>query len=285
MSDLPGLLVLDKPAGITSNQLVGQTKRRLGTRKVGHAGTLDPMATGVMILGSNRATRLLGYLLLHDKSYLATIRLGQATDTDDAEGTIISTAGAAGLTPEQVSDALPPYRGDITQVPSTYSAIKVDGRRAYDLARAGETVALKGRSVHVARFDLLDVRPAIADGLPVLDVDVVVDCSSGTYIRALARDLGADLGTGGHLTALRRTRVGGFTLDDASEELIPMLTVAERCFPIVEIDAATARDVGYGRPIEVPVTGPVTAIVHDGQFLALYEPTSEGARPVAVLVG
>lgn len=280
-----GLLVLDKPSGLTSNQLVGQTKRRLGTRKVGHAGTLDPLASGVMILGVNRGTRLLGHLMLHDKAYLATIRFGQATDTDDAEGTVVSAAGAAGLTADAIEAALPALRGDIVQVPSTYSAIKVAGRRAYDLARSGAAVTLAGRPVHVARFDLLAIREGTVEGLPVLDADVAVDCSSGTYVRALARDLGGSLGTGAHLTALRRTRVGPFTLADAGDELLTLRVVADRCFPVVEVDADEARDVGYGRPLPRALDAPLVAVCHAGELLALYEPLGAGAKPVAVLVG
>lgn len=209
-----GLVVVDKPAGWTSHQVVGRCRRLLGTRKVGHAGTLDPMATGVLVVGVNRATRLLGHLAAHDKTYTATLRLGQATVTDDAEGQVVAAVGVVGLLPDQVRGAVGQFTGEISQIPSSVSAIKVGGKRAYALIRAGEQVELAARTVTVSRFDVLAVRTALVGDLPVMDVDIVVDCSSGTYIRALARDLGEQLGVGGHLTALRRTRVGAFDLSD-----------------------------------------------------------------------
>ena len=206
-----GIVIVDKPAGLTSHTVVARIRRLAGTRKVGHAGTLDPMATGVLVVGLNRATRLLGHLQLADKSYDATILLGASTSTDDAEGEVVSTAPVAGITAEAIEAAVAGFRGEISQVPSKVSAIKVDGRRAYERVRAGEEVALKARSVTVSRYDVVDVRP----GPSGLEVDISVDCSSGTYIRALARDLGAELGVGGHLTALRRTRVGAFDISAA----------------------------------------------------------------------
>ena len=290
-----GLIVVDKPQGWTSHQVVGRVRRLVGTRKVGHAGTLDPMATGVLLIGVERATRLLGHLAGHDKSYLATIRLGQATVTDDAEGDVLAAAGATGLTLTDVVAAVAPYRGDIVQVPSAVSAIKVAGVRSYARVRAGEDVQLKARPVTVSRFDVLDVRPGSADGLPVIDVDVVVDCSSGTYIRALARDLGRDLGTGGHLTALRRTRVGRFGLDEATLDaaglagdqapaMLSLAAVATRAFDHVELTQAEALDVRYGRSLARPVLAAPTAVLSAGEFLALYEPAEGGSRPVAVFV-
>src|SRR5665647_2332878 len=213
-----GLILIDKPQGWTSHDAVARTRRLAGTRKVGHAGTLDPMATGLLILGINSSTRLLTYIVGLDKEYLATIRLGASTTTDDAEGEQLALAPAgavAALTPEAITAGIAALTGDIMQQPSAVSAIKVDGRRAYARVRAGEEVELAARSVTVHRFDVLAVRPGSHDGVPVLDVDVAVTCSSGTYVRALARDLGAGLGVGGHLTALRRTRVGGYRLDVA----------------------------------------------------------------------
>lgn len=290
-----GLVVVDKPQGWTSHQVVGRCRRLLGTKKVGHAGTLDPMATGVLLIGVNRATRLLGHLAGHDKSYTATIRLGQATVTDDAEGDVVSSAGAGGVTAEEVTAALPNFTGLISQVPSSVSAIKVAGKRAYAVVRAGGEVELASREVTVSRFDLVAVRAELVDALPVLDVDVVVDCTSGTYIRALARDLGRVLGCGGHLTALRRTRVGTFGLDlvvlDAAglagEEpppLLGMADVARRAFDVVEVDAAQAGDIGYGRPLELAVPTDPTALVHENRLLALYRPGPDGrAIPLAVL--
>ena len=286
-----GVLVVDKPPGWTSHQVVGRVRRIMGTRKVGHAGTLDPMATGVLIVGVNRATRLLGHLALHDKSYLATIRLGEATTTDDAEGETIARTPAAQLDAATVGEAIGAFRGDILQVPSSVSAIKVDGRRAYARVRAGEQVELAARPVHVSRFDLIALLP-VAD-LEVMDADVVVDCSSGTYVRALARDLGEALGVGGHLTALRRTRIGHYDLTgavdvtrDDAPSLMSMAAAAALSFPVERVDDAEARAIGYGRPLSRRVPGDPTAMVGpEGDLLALYRPDPDGGcRPLAVLI-
>lgn len=288
--DAAGLLIIDKPGGMTSHQVVGRVRRVFETRKVGHAGTLDPMATGVLIVGLNRATRLLGHLALHDKSYLATIRLGVSTDSDDADGEVVATADASGISLDQVAAALAGLRGEIMQVPSSVSAIKVAGKRAYALARAGEQVALAPRPVTVSRFDLLDAR---SDG-GCLDLDVVVDCSTGTYVRALARDLGAELGVGGHLTSLRRTRIGRYDIADAVEldsltiqtPLLGMAAAARLSFPVLEVDADQARDVGFGRALAAPVPADPTGIIApDGELLALYRPEGSAARPIAVFTG
>lgn len=288
MSPESGIVVVDKPAGVTSHQVVGRLRRLLGTRRIGHAGTLDPMATGVLILGVNRATRLLGHLALHDKAYRATIRLGQASNTDDAEGELGPVVTATRLTAVEIDQALQPLRGVISQVPSAVSAIKVQGRRAYDLVRQGVEVELKARQVEVSRLEVLDSRPS-ADGL--LDLDVEVECSSGTYVRAIARDLGAALGVGGHLTALRRTRIGAYDLGIAVElgeqapELMTMAAAAQLSFPCVELDEASAADVRFGRRIRVPVPAGITGVISpEGELLGLYRPDGEGARPVAVLV-
>ncbi|MFE1645499.1 tRNA pseudouridine(55) synthase TruB [Microbacterium sp. P01] len=210
-----GILLVDKPGGMTSHDVVSRARKALGTRKIGHAGTLDPMATGLLVLGVGPATRLLTFIVGLDKTYEATIRLGSTTDTDDADGAVTSRADAAALAlvdAPAIAEAMAPLAGDISQVPSTVSAIKVDGRRAYDLAREGAEVSLTARDVSVSRFDLL-ARRDLSDGF---DLDVVVDCSSGTYVRALARDLGRSLGVGGHLTALRRTRIGPFPVQGAA---------------------------------------------------------------------
>ena len=288
MTHASGVVIVDKPSGITSHQVVGRLRRLLGTRKIGHAGTLDPMATGVLILGVNRATRLLGHLALHDKRYLATVRLGESSPTDDADGDVSAVADASLLTMVQVDEALEPMRGDILQVPSTVSAIKVDGKRAYALARAGESVELKARPVTVSRLDVLAVR---ADGAR-LDVDLDIECSSGTYVRAIARDLGSALGVGGHLTALRRTRIGQYSLRDAvvlgdePPQLMSMAEAARLSFPVVDLTEDEARDVGFGRSLARTVPGAPTGLVApDGELLALYEPAGSGSRPVAVLVG
>ncbi|MCB0885761.1 MAG: tRNA pseudouridine(55) synthase TruB [Propionibacteriaceae bacterium] len=287
MSSSSGVVIVDKPSAVTSHQVVGRLRRLLGTRKIGHAGTLDPMATGVLILGVNRATRMLGHLALHDKRYLATVRLGESSNTDDADGEVVAVADASALTTDEVDRALDPQRGDILQVPTTVSAIKVDGRRAYVLARAGEQVELKARPVTVSRLDVLGARSSGA----VCEVDLDVECSSGTYVRAIARDLGAALGVGGHLTALRRTRIGRYSLDDAvvlgdePPALMSMADAARLSFPVVELTADQARDVGFGRPLELPVpSNPTGLIAPSGELLALYRPTEAGSRPVAVLV-
>ncbi|AKV55952.1 tRNA pseudouridine synthase B [Bifidobacterium actinocoloniiforme DSM 22766] len=216
-----GILIVDKPQGVTSHDLVAAVRARLGMRRVGHAGTLDPMATGALIVGFGQATRLLNAIVGHDKTYEATIRLGQATDTDDADGEPLpAEPGAEELLSELTRQGVEAvikehYTGDIEQVPNVYSAIKVDGKRAYDLARAGQDVKLKARPVTISEFELLSYEPTrAADGAAVIDCRARVSCSSGTYIRALARDLGRELGVGGHLTALRRTRVGRFDLAD-----------------------------------------------------------------------
>jgi len=285
-----GLVVVDKPAGWTSHDVVARVRRLAGTKKVGHAGTLDPMATGVLVLGIGRATRMLGHLQLADKEYEASIRLGESTVTDDAEGDILDTVDATHLTADQVRRAMNPLTGDIQQVPTAVSAIKVDGKRSYARVRAGEDVELKARPVTVSVFEARDVRLGA-----VVDVDVHVSCSTGTYVRALARDLGAALGVGGHLTVLRRTRVGGFTLADARslEELehefavVPIADAARASFACAELDDSTAQAVRFGRKLpgyDLGATGAVALFAPDGEFLALYEQQRDVARPVAVFV-
>ncbi|MEV0720788.1 tRNA pseudouridine(55) synthase TruB [Asanoa sp. NPDC050611] len=206
-----GLIVVDKPGGMTSHDVVSRVRRLARTRRVGHGGTLDPMATGVLVIGVNKATRLLTYVIGADKSYLGTVRLGQTTVTDDAEGEVVSTSPAGAVGDDALVAAFAAQRGEIDQVPSAVSAIKIDGQRAYKRVRGGEEVALPARRVTISRLEVLDVRRHDE----VVDVDIDVTCSSGTYIRAIARDVGVALGVGGHLTALRRTAVGGFTLAEA----------------------------------------------------------------------
>ena len=285
-----GLVVVDKPAGLTSHDVVARVRRLAGTRKVGHAGTLDPMATGVLVLGVNRATRLLGHLTLTDKAYDATVRLGATTVTDDAEGDVVSTTPADGVTDDALRAALRPLTGEIEQVPSAVSAVKVDGRRAYKRVREGEQVELPARPVTVHELTVLDVRRE--PGL--VDVDARVVCSSGTYVRALARDLGAALGVGGHLTALRRTRVGPYdlarahTLDALADrfELLPIAEAARAAFPEREVTAEEARVLSHGGPIPSAGRGPgpVAAFAPDGTFLALVEERGATTKPVAVFV-
>ncbi|GAB3070952.1 tRNA pseudouridine(55) synthase TruB [Pedococcus soli] len=289
-----GLLVVDKPAGWTSHDVVGRGRRLCGTRKVGHAGTLDPMATGVLVLGIGRATKLLTFLVGCDKDYTATIRLGQATITDDAEGEVTTSAAADGVTPEALGAAVAQLTGDIQQVPSSVSAIKVDGQRSYHRVRAGEDVQLPARPATVSRFVVVATRTADADGTPVLDVDVEVTVSSGTYVRALARDLGVALGVGGHLTALRRTRVGAFTLDRAhtledlgrldSPEEVPVTVLADAAraqFAVRELSEEQARTIGFGQRIDSAEPGrtePVAAFAPDGTLVAMLDESGHKAR-------
>lgn len=277
----PGILLVDKPAGLTSHDVVARTRRALGTRKVGHAGTLDPMATGLLVIGVEGATRLLTYIVGADKTYHATIRLGQTTGTDDADGEIVTTASEAdvlGVTPERVAAGIAALTGRISQVPSSVSAIKVDGRRAYDRVRAGEEVVLAAREVTVSRFDVLAERTA--DGFR--DLDVVVDCSSGTYIRSLARDLGADLGVGGHLTALRRTKVGDFDVADAAmiddidvAALLTPAAAAARVLDVLPVSNAEATDLRHGKRLVGQSTrldgSRAAAIDEDGVLVGVVE--------------
>ncbi|WP_307793967.1 tRNA pseudouridine(55) synthase TruB [Actinotalea soli] len=291
-----GIVVVDKPEGWTSHDVVARVRRLAGTRKVGHAGTLDPMATGVLVLGVESATRLLTFVVGADKDYSATIRLGVVTTTDDAEGEVLEQAGAELPLPE-LADQVARLTGPVDQVPSAVSAIKVDGRRAYARVRAGETVELAARRVTVHRLQVQDVRPGVAGGTPVVDVDVEVTCSSGTYVRAIARDLGAALGTGGHLTALRRTRVGGYgidrarTLDELADELavLPLAQAARATLPSRELDAELARELTFGRRIPVAQDGPagtrelpVGAFGPDGELVALLADEQGRSRPVVV---
>lgn len=285
-----GVLLVDKPAGITSHGVVARVRRALGTRKVGHAGTLDPMATGLLVLGVGAATRLLTYVVGADKTYEATIRLGRSSSTDDAEGDLSSPADPSvlgALDDAAVAAAVAPLTGAILQRPSAVSAIKVDGERAYARVRAGEEVELAARAVTVSRFAVGPLRRS-ADGV---DVDAVIDCSSGTYIRALARDLGSALGVGGHLTALRRTRVGpldvveAVTLDgDLPGALRPAAELARRLFPVVALDADDSIALGHGKRVAVSdaaVTaetgmalsagGPVAALDPAGRLIGLVE--------------
>ena len=314
MSPDSGLVIVDKPGGMTSHDVVARIRRLAGTRKVGHAGTLDPMATGVLVVGVEKATRLLGYLTLTEKEYAATIRLGQSTSTDDAEGEITGTADVSGVTQALLTAALARFTGEISQVPPSVSAIKVGGQRAYRLTRAGAAPELAARPVTVYEFTVGEFRPA-GD---LLDVDATVRCSSGTYIRALARDLGAALGTGGHLTQLRRTRVGGYGLDQARTldqladrfEVLPLAQAAAAAFPGRNLSADVARrlanggrlaaiggdaasgdaasgeagrgDDGAGRGHVPDPRAPTAAYAPDGTLVALVTEESGQARPLVV---
>ncbi|GEB51687.1 tRNA pseudouridine(55) synthase TruB [Streptomyces cacaoi] len=304
-----GLLVVDKPAGFTSHDVVAKLRGMARTRRVGHAGTLDPMATGVLVVGLEKATRLLGHLALTEKEYVATVRLGQETVTEDAEGELTASAGAGGLKRADLDEAVAALTGEIQQVPSAVSAVKVDGKRAYARVREGEEVELAARPVTVSSFVVHDVREETAeDGTPVADALVSVVCSSGTYVRALARDVGARLGTGGHLTALRRTRVGPYGLDGAhtleqlqervdAERPLPVLPLgdaAAAAFPRWDVDEEQARLIGNGAQLRMPagavavpgggavLDGPVAVFGPGGRFVALVEDRKGRAKSLAV---
>lgn len=296
---LGGVLIVDKDNGWTSHDVVARCRKLFGTKKIGHAGTLDPMATGVLVLGVGRATKLLGMLTLTSKSYTATIRLGQATNTDDAEGEILTQASASDITDDQIAAAVDSLTGDIQQVPATVSAIKVGGQRAYARHRAGEDVRLAAREVTVSRFAVCARRNVAASELEsqehpdLIDLDVEVDCSSGTYVRALARDLGVALGVGGHLTELRRTRVGPFTLDQARtlDQLAtdPTLTLdidtaIRTAFPHRTLDAQQVERLrDGGRLSPTGQSGAYAALAEDGRAIALLAEKNTHAAPVFVV--
>jgi tRNA pseudouridine55 synthase len=283
-----GLVVVDKPAGMTSHDVVGRCRRIFGTRRVGHAGTLDPMATGVLVIGIERATKILGLVTETSKSYAATIRLGQSTSTEDAEGELLQQVSAQGVTDAAIEAAIAALRGDIAQIPSAVSAIKVDGQRAYRLAREGRTVELAARPVRIDRFEVL----AVHRHDEVVDVDVEVDCSSGTYIRALARDVGAALAVGGHLTALRRTRVGRFgvnqarSLDELAEQPALSVTLDEACLQLFSHRSITdeeAEAVANGRALSpAGIDGVYAAHTADGRVIGLLR--DDGSRTKSVVV-
>jgi tRNA pseudouridine55 synthase len=304
-----GLVIVDKPGGMTSHDVVARVRRLAGTRRVGHAGTLDPMATGVLVVGVEKATRLLGYLSLTEKEYVTTIRLGQSTTTDDAEGEPAGGASAAGVTRDAIEAEAVKLTGDIWQVPPGVSAIKVGGQRAYKLTRAGAAPALAARPVTVHEFTITGIPRQTQEWL---DVDATIRCSSGTYIRALARDLGQALGTGGHLTALRRTSVGPYTiaqartLDFLSERFVvtPLAQAAAAAFPRVDLTEDESRRLAHGARIPLPALPqtavsdaraltsaapepagtetPLAAFGPDGSLIALVTPESGRLRSLAV---
>ena len=281
-----GLVLVDKPTGWTSHDVVGRIRKLAGTRKVGHAGTLDPAATGVLVVGINRATRLLTHIVGVDKTYTATVRLGESTTTDDAEGEVTASRFANAVTQESLREAVARLTGQIMQVPSTVSAIKVDGRRAYDRARAGEEVELEARPVTVHQFIVDDLRRI--EGGRLVDVDIEVTVSSGTYVRALARDLGEILDTGGHLTALRRTAVGPYredqclSLEQLAEDFgyIGLAEAAAQLFPSRQVTAEEAEHLRHGRRITASGSAELTAaFAPDGELVALLKdiPAKPGA--------
>ncbi|WDZ87519.1 tRNA pseudouridine(55) synthase TruB [Micromonospora cathayae] len=290
-----GLIVVDKPGGMTSHDVVARIRRLARTRRVGHGGTLDPMATGVLVIGVGRATRLLTYVIGAGKSYTATIRLGQTTVTDDAEGEVTAAVPAGGADDEAIRAALSALTGEIDQVPSAVSAIKINGQRAYKRVRDGETVELAARRVTVSRLALLAVRRDVPDTPDVVDLDVDVTCSSGTYIRAIARDVGRALGVGGHLTALRRTAVGGFTLaesvtlaglEERAPDVVglPLAAAADRFFPRREASADEARTLSHGGPLgPAGITGPYAVFDPSGGLVAIVSEREGRARAEIVL--
>lgn len=286
----PGVVIVDKPSGMTSHDVVARARRIFGTRKVGHAGTLDPMATGVLVLGLERATKLLGHLALERKAYLATMRLGAATTTDDAEGEILSEVDGSTVAEDAVMAGVARLTGPIEQVPSAVSAVKVNGKRAYERVRAGEEVVLAARPVVVHRFDVLSLRRVER----ATELDVLVDCSSGTYVRALARDLGAELGVGGHLTALRRSQVGPFglrharTLDHLAEQpelSLDLDATVALAFPRRDVDERQAAGLAHGQRLAAAgVAGTYGIFGPDGHVIALARDDDQGrSTPLVVL--
>jgi tRNA pseudouridine55 synthase len=287
------LVLIDKPTDWTSHDVVAKVRKAVGTKKVGHAGTLDPLATGLLVLGIESGTKLLTFLVGADKTYEATIRLGQATVSDDSQSETIFTASPpklANLNEKAVLEQIAKLTGVISQTPSSVSAIKVDGKRAYDLVRAGETVELKKREVTVARFELL--RFSRVDDF--VDISVAVDCSSGTYIRALARDLGAALEVGGHITALRRTRVGNFDVSQSSTleqldnlKLIPLIDAARDLFPVIELEDSDVTDLVHGKRLlgRALAAGLVAGRSPEGELVAVLESANKDLKSVVVFQG
>lgn len=289
---LAGVVIVDKPAGMSSHAVVSAVRRQLGIRKVGHAGTLDPDATGVLVLGIGAATRLLGHVVVHDKEYDAIIRLGAASTTDDASGELTWHSEWPQLSQPSIEHAMSRYVGDIDQVPSSVSAIKVQGQRAYARVRAGEEVVLAPRRVHVEEFSLQSLTAGESeDGHPFLDLHVHVNCSSGTYIRALARDVGRDVGVGGHLTHLRRTRVGVFTQDEAipldqcdASAVQPLRMVVPRLMPTLQVTEEVARAARLGQKLPpLPLNSQIVALSdNDGEPIALVQQMGDQVRYVMV---
>ena len=290
----PGLVLIDKPTDWTSHDVVAKVRKAVGTRKVGHAGTLDPLATGLLVLGIESGTKLLTFLVGADKTYLATIRLGVSTVSDDSQSEILETATPAALalvTPELIEKQMAKLTGVIQQRPSSVSAIKVDGKRAYELVRAGEEVELKSRQVTVSAFELLSSSRS-TEGF--IDLEVKVDCSSGTYIRALARDLGQALGVGGHITALRRTRVGSFDVSEANLitdlenlKLTPLAKAAGDLFPTVSLSSEQVTDLFHGKRLSDLSTSSslIAGLSGSGQLVAVLEPAGSGLKSVVVFQG
>ena len=278
-----GIALIDKQQGFTSHDVVAKLRKLLGSKKIGHAGTLDPMATGLLLLGVGSGTKLMQFLSGLDKTYEATIRLGASTSTDDAEGELGQAQDASRISSDELAREIFKLTGNIEQVPSSVSAIKVDGKRAYDLVRAGEEVVLKSRSVTVSRFEVIG-EPSVVG--KYLDINVEVDCSSGTYIRALARDLGDALGVGGHLTALRRTRIGAFEVSNASDisqepTLVTNVEVLKMLMPEVAISPQQEIDLRHGKRLALEISG-MSCATSNGRLVAVIEPVGSEAKSSVV---
>jgi tRNA pseudouridine55 synthase len=283
-----GFLVVDKAPAMTSHDVVAVARKALGTRKVGHAGTLDPMATGVLVLGFGNGTRLLQYITDGDKSYQATVVLGAATVTDDREGELISEADASGVSDQEIHNGLAKMVGEIQQRPSSVSAVKVGGERAYDRVRAGEVFELAARTITISSLSVLEIRRTGSR----IEIDMDVTCSAGTFIRAIARDLGIDLQVGGHLTALRRTRVAGFSISQAIsfEELraqnfapLEVADVARATFQVRELGLDEVQELSFGRPLITNQSDEIfAALSPDNRLIALLKNESGKAKPIAV---
>ncbi len=285
---MDGFLVVDKAPAMTSHDVVAVARKALGTRKVGHAGTLDPMATGVLVLGFGNGTRLLQYITDGDKSYVATVVLGAATVTDDQEGEVISEADASKISDEEISSGLFKMVGEIQQRPSSVSAVKVAGERAYDRVRAGEVFELAARTITISSLDILDIRRQGSR----IQIDIDVTCSAGTFIRAIARDLGNELKVGGHLSALRRTRVAGFSIDQAITfealkgqdfKALELSDVARQTFQVRELALDEVAELSFGRPLTLNVSDEIfAALSPDNRLIALLKNEIGKAKPIAV---
>lgn len=279
-----GFLIIDKPSGVTSHDIVAKVRKRFGIKRVGHAGTLDPMATGVLVIGLNNATKFLQYVVDGRKRYQATIRLGTSTVTDDREGETLTVCDWTSVTDNQINRTLGSFVGKINQVPSSVSAIKVQGERAYDLVREGKEVSLEAREVTIYELEVVDIRRS-----EHLDIDIDVSCSAGTYIRAIARDLGNKLGVGGHLVELRRTEVMPFLLSDSetweSAPLVPLAESLNRLMPVRELTFEEASEIKFGRQItKSDSDGAVAAITSTGEVAAILENRGDRAQPISVFM-
>ena len=284
MSLQDGFVIIDKPAGITSHDVVAKLRKTLGTKQVGHAGTLDPMATGVLVIGVNKATKFLQYITQGKKAYHAQIRLGQVTASDDAQGEIISTSDTSNVSDQEIREFLATQIGSIMQVPTKVSAIKINGQRAYDLVREGKEVEIPARQIDIYKLDVIEIKRG-----EFLDIEINVECSAGTYIRSIARDLGSSLGVGGHLISLRRSLVAPFSLSDCSSlespEIRPLASEISKVMSVRNVDLLEAKELSFGRALSASSTdGPVVALTPDGQVAAILENREYGAQPVAVFI-